>query len=68
MKLITYSMNWLWKLSFISVAFWALVILAENWRKVINLETVYGWDGAEIMLALGPLAAWILVRWISIKE
>ena len=49
MNLISNSMNKWWKLSFVAVFFWALVILAENWAATPYVEA--GWDGAELLIA-----------------
>ena len=61
MRLMTYSMHWLWKATFVAVAFWGIIILAEAWGK-------HSVDGAVTLFALGPLALWILIRWIRIRE
>ena len=68
MKLISHSMHWFWKLTFIPAVFWIPVILAENWRHRSGIDTLHGWDGTVMLLALGPIALWIAVRWLTIKE
>jgi hypothetical protein len=59
MKLISYSMNKWWKLSFVACVFWAAVML------LVALDES---DLEYVLYSLPPITIWLTARWLGIEE
>ena len=59
MKLISYSMNKWWKLSFVACVSWAVFC---------SLAALDNSDVEPLLFGLPPITIWLTARWIGIEE
>ncbi|MDG0992497.1 MAG: hypothetical protein P8H30_06030 [Luminiphilus sp.] len=63
-RLLTNSMHWFWKISFVAAAFWTLFILPE--MVGIDRFGAPSLGNDDVVKFFAPLMIWIVTRWLSI--